>query len=230
MTEKTCNLEAIEALARDELDDESAAQLRRHLEACGDCANELAWLEVETQMMRSRARAGAPLRMDYLWKGVAARIGGQKRRERHWFSFGIAGLTAAVVTAAILLFISRDVRPPQSAQEVEHVPAAAKVAASRSKDSEDSLAAALAAVEEAEASELAAIAALEGLYQQGRAQLDARTTRAIDAEIALYRETVAKANTGVGDDLPSQLHLLNAQSKHRQAVQAVVYRLEEIKP
>lgn len=77
--------------------------LREHANDCARCRHELNWLETERQLFRSRA---ARDEVQFLWKGVAARVGAEPRKPT--FSRALVAAAAALflVLGAGRLFVS----------------------------------------------------------------------------------------------------------------------------
>src|SRR5262249_5431244 len=98
---RTCNDDALLALARGELPSSEAREVEEHAAECPACKHELAWLRAERSLFRAR-EAQLP---SHVWQGIERRIiiAREERRERRrgWLRGG--GVAVAFAAAASLL-------------------------------------------------------------------------------------------------------------------------------
>src|ERR1700742_3424232 len=68
-----CSVEELEALVAGNLDEETAARVQAHAEACDECKEELAWLRAEAELM-TRRRESSPAPAAAVWDAIEARV------------------------------------------------------------------------------------------------------------------------------------------------------------
>lgn len=114
-----CQLEAVEALFRGELDQAEAARVSAHLAVCPECTEELRWLERERRFFQSREGAypPPPSLADVLAASQSRQIVQSKSaapRRTRWMVVGF-GLAAAFLLGVVILLASPSPSPEVAA-------------------------------------------------------------------------------------------------------------------
>lgn len=106
-----CQVEALEALVRGELSDETAAMVRAHADSCPGCHKELMWLRVEQDLAARRKTVAEPADRASalsLWPAIEGRLAAERQR---WWRLRpttwTGQLAAAVGVLSCAFFVQR---------------------------------------------------------------------------------------------------------------------------
>lgn len=197
------------SLALGELPAGRAAEVRAHVEACGECARELAWARAERALIARRPAPGTAR----LWEGVAARLEAPRPlalRRRRWV---LPGFAAAAAAAALFLALRPAAQAPVEAEETDSVDPRA-----------------LAALDKAERDYRNAAAILEKEYEAARPRLEARAAQRWDASLQRERAQLGGASALAAGDPSARLHVLDGYAGYLKSLQEVIEQSEEAGP
>ena len=207
-------VEDLEAVALGEAPERSREEIAAHVEQCGDCARELAWLRAEKALL---ARRPSPATA-HLWPAVAARLQHPRRRP-HW-AIRAAGAVAAAAALRVAGF--RPVHAP--------VPAPPKQVAKAERPRPAIDAKTLAALDRAEADYRNAAKVLEAEYQRLRPQLDPDLARRWDETLTRARTQLGESRAVAADDVNVRMRVLDGYAGYLRSLRDVLQESEEANP
>jgi hypothetical protein len=238
MMSRQCNTEELEALVFGKLDADTAAAVEKHAAGCGACADELAWLRAEQELMARRRAAQAPLSPS-LWEGIAARVAEPRivtppgetaapppepprapspllrPRRWHWGArLAYGGLVTAA--AAALLFVAWPHGP--APRPIAQLP---QTGMGRTTHAHKKLAPDV-ALSNAEKEYTEALAILEAQYKQKRGQLPPQLAKRYDSMIEKTRSRVSDARIAAGNDVDGRMLVLDGYEEYMRSLQKIV--------
>ncbi len=203
------DIEALEARSPDAL---------RHAEACGDCAQELRWLEAERALMARRPQP----RVDHLWAGIDQRIQERKIiRPRPW-TWGAAVAVSGLAAAASVLIVALVKRPAPAPVTT--------VAQQQHEEPYKPDAKTMAALDRAEADYRDAAKVLEAEYARLRPKLDSKLAARWDETLTRAHTQLGEARAVAGEDVNARMQVLDGYAGYLRSLRNVVEQSEEANP
>jgi len=218
-----CPVEELEALVAGELDEESAARVRAHVDGCASCRDELKWLAAEAELMaRRRAQQAEP--SPAIWQNIAERIERPQEpvapqaapnviRPRRW------GMTAKIAYGGLLAAAAAAVVFATWPGQVHVVPGdlgGRQTVAQHKKVSAD------VTLDKAEREYQEAAKVLEAEYAAERGRLPKSVAERYDRMLSATRTQVADARATAGNDVDGRMVVLDGYAEYLRNLQTIV--------
>jgi hypothetical protein len=234
-------LDELEDLARGA----GTAGAAAHLDACQECAREVAWAKAERALFARRAQPD----VSALWTGVAERLGQPQerlpqaqaqertlasRRRPHWHR-PVAALAGAAAAAAVLLFALRphpvQVAPSQPVAQAPSQPGqqpGTQVSTQGHRSRLDPKT--MAALDTAETDYRHAATVLEAEYGTLRLKLDPALARRWDETLTRARTQLGESRAVAADDVRARMRVLDSYAEYLRSLRDVIQDSEEATP
>jgi len=219
---RTCNDDALLALARGELPSSEAREVEEHAAECAACKHELAWLRAERSLFRAR-EAQLP---SHVWQGIERRIiiAREERREqrRGWLRGGGVAVAFAAAASLLVFVWGRGLPLGHHASTV----GSSGPAPSQQEPEKETLPASQ-VLDEAEKEYEAAIQKLEDDYESARDRLDPEAADRYDAEFEKLRSLLSTERAAARDVIRARRRVLRAYSAYMRTMQAAVLEVHQ---
>ena len=189
----------------------------RHAEACGDCAQELRWLETERALVKRRPQPPTA----HLWAGIEKRIR-QRRLYRTRWAFRASVVAAGLAAAASVLIVALVKKPA--------APVARQPTAQQHEEPWKPDAKTLAALDRAEADYRDAAKVLEGEYARLRPKLDPKLASRWDETLTRAHTQLGEARAVAGEDVNARMQVLDGYAGYLRSLRNLVEQSEEANP